>query len=217
MFNQTQIDFLNGPLDSSKVKSRNQGGANLSYIEGWHAIAEANRIFGFDSWQRETTWCQCVEESDFTTRNSKEMKRVGYVARVRITVNTLEGMAIIREGTGFGSGMGYSLGEAHEGAIKEAETDAMKRAFMTFGNPFGLALYDKNQTNVVDVSAQNEAAERSVETIERIALLTTLDDLEGYYKTNSKFIKSLPKELSADVLAAFSKRKVELVNDAEAA
>jgi hypothetical protein len=26
----------------------------------------------------------------------------------------------------------------------------MKRAFMTFGNPFGLALYDKTQSNVGD-------------------------------------------------------------------
>src|SRR5262249_13193550 len=34
--------------------------------------------------------------------------------------------------------------------VKEAETDAMKRALMTFGNPFGLALYDKDQTNVAD-------------------------------------------------------------------
>ena len=37
------------------------------------------------------------------------------------------------------------LGQAHESALKEAETDAMKRALMTFGNPFGLALYDKQQ------------------------------------------------------------------------
>ena len=33
---------------------------------------------------------------------------------------------------------------------KEAETDARKRALMTFGNPFGLALYDKTQANVAD-------------------------------------------------------------------
>jgi hypothetical protein len=41
-----------------------------------------------------------------------------------------------------------ALGEALESAAKEAETDAMKRALMTFGNPFGLALYDKTQANV---------------------------------------------------------------------
>jgi len=35
-----------------------------------------------------------------------------------------------------------------ESAAKEAETDAMKRALMTFGNPFGLALYDKSKAHV---------------------------------------------------------------------
>ncbi len=40
------------------------------------------------------------------------------------------------------------LGQAHQSALKEAETDAMKRALMTFGNPFGLALYDKRQREV---------------------------------------------------------------------
>src|SRR3546814_5327148 len=40
------------------------------------------------------------------------------------------------------------VGQAHESAIKESETDAMKRALMTFGNQFGLALYDKTRANV---------------------------------------------------------------------
>ena len=44
--------------------------------------------------------------------------------------------------------VGCDLGQAHESALKEAETDAMKRALMTFGNPFGLALYDKQQREV---------------------------------------------------------------------
>ena len=55
---------------------------------------------------------------------------------------------IVREGCGSGHGLGLSLGEAHESAIKEAETDAMKRALMTFGNPFGLALYDREKRGV---------------------------------------------------------------------
>jgi hypothetical protein len=40
------------------------------------------------------------------------------------------------------------IGEAHERASKEAETDGMKRALATFGNPFGLALYDPEKRNV---------------------------------------------------------------------
>ena len=37
---------------------------------------------------------------------------------------------------------------AHEIAIKAAETDATKRALATFGNPFGLALYDTDKLQV---------------------------------------------------------------------
>ena len=50
---------------------------------------------------------------------------------------------------GAGHGIDLDLGQAHESALKEAETDAMKRALMTFGNPFGLALYDKAQRQVM--------------------------------------------------------------------
>ena len=39
-------------------------------------------------------------------------------------------------------------GEAHELALKAAETDATKRALATFGNPFGLALYDRELAGV---------------------------------------------------------------------
>ena len=39
-------------------------------------------------------------------------------------------------------------GQAHELALKGAETDATKRALATFGNPFGLALYDREQGGV---------------------------------------------------------------------
>ncbi len=57
-------------------------------------------------------------------------------------------VVINREGHGSGHGWAVLPGEAHESAIKEAETDATKRALATFGNPFGLALYDKERKGV---------------------------------------------------------------------
>jgi len=53
---------------------------------------------------------------------------------------------ICRDGVGFGHGDSQNLGEAHEAAAREAETDAMKRALMTFGNQFGLGLCEQCQT-----------------------------------------------------------------------
>jgi recombination DNA repair RAD52 pathway protein len=68
-----------------------------------------------------------------------------YIARVRITVHA-DGATIIREGHGTGEGRGTSPGEAHDFALKAAETDGTKRALATFGKPFGLALYGNAKT-----------------------------------------------------------------------
>lgn len=155
------IEELDKPLSASVVKSRNQGGAEVSYIEGWHVIAEANRIFGFDGWDRATISVEPVQSQE-----NNNMYRVAYTARVRVLVRHESG-EIIREGCGFGQGISKDLGQAHESAIKEAETDAMKRALMTFGNPFGLALYDKAKAGVE--SEQDAHRERYMK--EAIALI----------------------------------------------
>ncbi|QOG21357.1 RAD52 family DNA repair protein [Bradyrhizobium sp. SEMIA] len=148
MLNEDQKIQLSAPLNRAYVKERKQGGRQFAYIEGWQAIAEANRIFGFDGWQRETIFATVVADYE---REIGENKLPGfgvtYVCKVRITVGD-----IVREGCGSGHGIDRDRGLAHESAIKEAETDAMKRALMTFGNPFGLALYDKEQSNVIDES-----------------------------------------------------------------
>ena len=153
-FSPEQITALSAPLDRAKVRQREQGRSSVSYLEGWQVIAEANRIFGFDGWQRETVALRCVNQSERTigARGTSRDQRPGwgvtYTARVRITVGEATGSPLIREGCGAGHGIDTDLGQAHESALKEAETDAMKRALMTFGNPFGLALYDKQQREV---------------------------------------------------------------------
>lgn len=144
-FKPEQIEALKGPLDRKHVKQRSQAGRQLSYIESWQAISEANRIFGFDNWNRETVVMAQLGEPRLVDGKN----RVAYMAKVRVAVFT-DDRTIVREGTGYGSGIDKDLGQAHESAVKEAESDAMKRALMTFGNPFGLALYDKEQANVSD-------------------------------------------------------------------
>lgn len=152
MFKPEQLEALKAPLGSSHVKTRKQAGRELSYVEGWWAIAEANRIFGFDGWHRETMDIKRLGEPyEKTNDYGKTNWYVAFMAKVRITVGT-----IVREGCGYGSGIDKDLGSAHESALKEAETDAMKRALMTFGNPFGLALYDKEQNGVVDDAPKAE-------------------------------------------------------------
>ena len=155
-----QAAALAAPLNRAHVQTRSQAGRSFNYLEGWVAIHEANRIFGFDGWQRETIELRCVSESQRPIgRDQKPGWGVTYIARVRIRLGSQTNGAhsLVREGSGAGHGIDVDLGLAHESALKEAETDAMKRALMTFGNPFGLALYDKQQRQVTS-SVREERA-----------------------------------------------------------
>jgi DNA recombination protein Rad52 len=134
-FSAKQVKALRRNLDHRYVRTREANGRELSYIEGWYAISEANRIFGFDGWSRETVESRCV-----LARENRGAFLAVYTARVRISVQA-GGITIIREGHGSGEGRSASPGEVHDTALKAAETDATKRALATFGKPFGLALY----------------------------------------------------------------------------
>src|SRR5262249_47222448 len=138
-FSAKQVQALRRSLSPRQVRTREAHGRELSYIEGWYAISEANRIFGFDRWSRETVESRCV-----LARESRGTFLAVYIARVRITVHAEEA-TIIREGHGSGEGRGESPGDVHDIALKAAETDATKRALATFGKPFGLALYRKDR------------------------------------------------------------------------
>jgi DNA repair and recombination protein RAD52 len=131
-FNEEQKKLLNQKINKDNVSFRSGGGGQqLAYVESWHVIKEANRIFGFDGWSSETLETSLVSE---------DSKCVSYIAKVRITVGN-----VIREGTGAGHGRMGSIGDKHESAIKEAESDARKRCLMQFGDSFGLSLYDKDK------------------------------------------------------------------------
>src|SRR5450830_311314 len=139
-FSAKQVQALRRNLDSRHVRTREANGRELSYLEGWYAISEANRIFGFDGWNRETIESRCV-----LARENRGTFLAVYIARVRITVHA-DGATVIREGHGTGEGRGTSPGEVHDISLKAAETDATKRALATFGKPFGLALYGSGKT-----------------------------------------------------------------------
>jgi DNA repair and recombination protein RAD52 len=194
MLNEQQKAELAKPLDRSKVKGRTQGGSQVSYIEGWHAIAEANRIFGFDAWTRETVELRQLGEP----RDVNGKMRVDYLARVRISVGD-----VIRDGCGFGQGIDKDTGQAHESALKEAETDAMKRALMTFGNPFGLALYDKTQASVAEPEPESVRL-----MLEGIGQCETLSALQVYWQQQAEFVRTSTHK--KQLTAAKDARKVAI-------
>jgi Rad52/22 family double-strand break repair protein len=134
-FSAKQVRALGRNPNHRHIRTREANGRELNYLEGWYAISEANRILGFDGWNRETLESRCA-----LARENRGTFLAVYIARVRVTVHA-DGATIIREGHGTGEGRGTSPAEVHDIALKAAETDATKRALATFGKPFGLELY----------------------------------------------------------------------------
>ena len=151
-FADTQLRQLKAKLEPRHVKIRQANGVSLHYVEGWHVIAEANRIFGYDAWDRRTLATTCV-----WTGISGQCHAAAYTAKVRVSVRAGD-IVIVREGSGTGEGRAPTQGQAHELALKGAETDATKRALATFGNSFGLALYDREQSGVRKFRGERRSA-----------------------------------------------------------
>ena len=146
MFNDKQLQILNSELDSSRIKMRDKGNISLSYIEGHDAIETANRVFGFGNWDYAISKLEQVSQEVNQNQNTV----VCYKAVVQVLIHSENHTQdVSREDVGFGTGVAKTLADAHEGAAKEAVTDALKRALRSFGNQFGNSLYskDKNHTN----------------------------------------------------------------------
>jgi len=144
MFNNKQIEVLNSEIASNRVKTRAKGNINLSYLEGFDVINTANVVFGYGNWSYSISKLEQVSQE--TNQNQNFV--VCYKSIVTVTVHDEEHLKqIIREDVGTGIGISKTLSDAHEGASKEAVTDALKRALRGFGNQFGLSLYDKTKNH----------------------------------------------------------------------
>ena len=144
MFDKTQLTILTQELDSNRIKTREKGNINLSYIEGFDVIDTANKVFGFGNWSYSISKLDQVSQEV----NQNQNNVVCYKAVVQIQIhNTNHTLDVNRQDVGFGTGVAKSLADAHEGAAKEAVTDAIKRCFRSFGNQFGNSLYDKTKNH----------------------------------------------------------------------
>ena len=204
---------LQKPLHPGAVKPPAPGKYG-EYVDSYHVITEANRIFGENGWSYTVTRLEKVSEGTFTIQkrdgDSYEQTRVGYLATVRVNVDGVE-----REGAAVGNGAGKpeNVADLHESAVKEAETDALKRALRTFGNTFGLALYDKTKSNVgiaVDYEAMRD---RMVTDLEGAA---DGDALQTAWKVifRSAGFREMPEDMRKAVTKAKDDRKAALADAA---
>jgi len=160
MFVDKQTQVLKCDIEPSRIKNRTKGNITLSYLEGFDLIETANKIFGHGNWSYTITTLEQVSQETNANQNTV----ICYKALIRLMVYSPDhSKNISKEDVGFGTGIAKTLAEAHEGAGKEAVTDALKRAMRSFGNQFGNSLYDKSRnhqtpTNVpTSLSTQHQA------------------------------------------------------------
>jgi len=135
MLNEQQYQQLLKPLNPSRVAKRQGGGGrSLSYLEAWDVKAHLNRIFGFLNWSWDVLSAELMFESINGDKTVVGYKVVGQL-RLHATGATYTEAAV-------GSANLPQRGEAHDMAVKTAESDALKRAAINLGTQFGLSLYD---------------------------------------------------------------------------
>ncbi len=154
-----QIERLKAPLDEARIRRRDgRGGGKFEYVAIHDAIRTANAIFGFGAWGHEVVEQERIGEVEVVSKGDKPGYHVAYRTVVRLTVKG----CVPVSGTGYGDGVEYG-GEAarltaSELALKESESDALKRALVKYGDQFGLILYAK-----VDEKRRIESDRRSAE------------------------------------------------------
>lgn len=138
---QAQHEQLLKPLHPSRVAKRTQSGRSLSYLEAWDVKAHLNRIFGFTGWSWEVTTAECAFEGTVISSKGSENWNVGYkvIGCLRVAGTAYAEAAV-------GSATLPARGDAHDMAVKTAESDALKRAAINLGDQFGLSLYNNGST-----------------------------------------------------------------------
>ena len=166
MISSEQQQQLLRPLHPSRVLILDGN----SHLAAWDVRAHLIRVFGFGEWSAELIDLAMLYDQDHQTRAGKEARKVAYRATVRLTIHAT--WAIYTEAAVGESVMPtFKHGDAHDMAIKTAESQAFKRCAINLGTQFGLSLYDAGNTKdvvkgIVGQGADLPEPERQVEDLE---------------------------------------------------
>ena len=121
-----------------------------SHLPAYDVEAHLTRIFGFEGWDREITELWLIHETPLE-KGGRTGWTVTYGCKLRLTTRDVDGNVIAtRDGAATGSANNLpSRGDAHDFAMKNADSYALKRAAKSFGDQFGLSLYNKGSTKAL--------------------------------------------------------------------
>lgn len=143
-----QVDVLLRPINPRRVLQA-QG---QSHIPAYDVVAHLTRVFGFEGWDKEIVSLDLVHER-CVGANDKTQGRwwVTYRCVMRLTVRDPKGRVVtVKEDGATGSAQNMpSPADAHDFAMKNAISYAIKRCAKDLGDQFGLSLYNKGSTSAL--------------------------------------------------------------------
>jgi recombination DNA repair RAD52 pathway protein len=156
-----QVEQLLKGINPSRV---GKDGKGFAHLEAWDVRAHLIRIFGFAKWSQELIELEPIFETSIE-RDGKTRWTVAYRATVRLTIVTgdLED-AVYTEAAVGDSQNNPSRADAHDMAIKTAESQAFKRCAINLGDQFGLSLYNNGGTGSVVRAVLDQEQARTEET-----------------------------------------------------
>lgn len=143
---RNQVDQLLKGINPSRV---GKDGKGFAHLEAWDVRAHLIRIFGFANWSSELLAMEPIFETSFD-KEGKTRWTVAYRATMRLTIQKGDfDEAIYTEAAVGDSQNNPSRADAHDMAIKTAESQAFKRCAINLGDQFGLSLYNAGGTGSV--------------------------------------------------------------------
>lgn len=138
-----QVGELLKPIDKSRVSKDGKG---FAHVEAWDIRRTMNRIFGFGQWSARVDQMELVNEREVQGKDGKTRWNVIYRARCTVEIGDyMHGGASYTEWAA-GDATNPTLADAHDQAIKTAESQAFKRCAVNLGDQFGLSLYRNGST-----------------------------------------------------------------------
>ncbi|MDK1476822.1 Rad52/Rad22 family DNA repair protein [Streptomyces sp. 549] len=143
-----QLTWLLSPIRSSRV---GKDGKGFAHVEAWDIRRHLIRCFGFGGYSTELLFADLMHERETPAKNGgKSRWTVVYRCAVRLTVK-VAGIELGRwHGIATGDAINLpSVSDAHDLALKTADSQALKRAAVNLGDQFGLSLYNNGSHDAV--------------------------------------------------------------------
>lgn len=146
---EQQINFLLSGISANRI---GRDGKGFSHVEAWDIRRHLIRVFGFGGYDTDLLSMELVTQLEIPPDRPNGKTRYTVVYRVAMTLTVkVDGVEL---GHWHGAAIGDapnqpSLADAHDLALKTADSQALKRAAVNMGDQFGLSLYNNGSLEQV--------------------------------------------------------------------